>query len=110
MTPSKPAAHLSGLEKALVLPAVPNDRLGALRRLAQRIGWEIDNNEAVGGRAVAVLAVQLRLTLAEMAELAPSSDESALDEVLARRAERERRGEAVPVNHAASTRGGRSHG
>jgi hypothetical protein len=45
--------------------------LAALRRLARRLAWEIDDNPQVGGRAVAVLAVQLRATLAEIAELAP---------------------------------------
>jgi hypothetical protein len=88
MTPSKPPSHLSGLEKALVLPAVPDDRLGALRRLARRIAWEIDENPQVGGRAVAVLAVQLRAALAEIAELAPLEASSPLDEILARRAAR----------------------
>jgi hypothetical protein len=87
MTPSKPPAHLSGLEKALVLPAVPKDRLGALRRLARRLAWEIYNNPAAGGRFVAVLSVQLRATLAEIAELAPLAEESPADVIAARRVE-----------------------
>jgi hypothetical protein len=109
MTPSKPPSHLSGLEKALVLPAVPDDQLGALRRLAQRIAWEIDNNPQAGGRAVAVLAVQLRATLDQIAELAPLEDDSPLDEILRRRAERIRQGKPVPPVHAAR-RGDMRHG
>jgi hypothetical protein len=109
MTPSKPPAHLSGLEKALVLPAVPDDQLGALRRLAQRLAWEIDNNPAAGGRAVAVLAVQLRATLSEIAELAPA-EHSPVDEILARRAERARRGEPPGAPSHAVTRGTKTHG
>jgi hypothetical protein len=108
MTPSKPPAHLSGLEKALVLPAI-DDQLAALRRLARRLAWVIDENPQVGGRAVAVLSVQLRATLAEIAKLAPLSGESAVDVIAERRAERAARGEAVAPSHAA-VRGGRSHG
>jgi hypothetical protein len=107
MAPSKPQPHLSGLEKALVLPAVPDDQLGALRRLAQRLAWEVDN--VAGGRAVAVLAVQLRATLDQIAELAPLEEQSPLDHLLARRAERARAGKPVPINHA-ETRGRKLHG
>jgi hypothetical protein len=103
----KAQAHLSGLEKALVLPAVPEDRLGALRRLAQRLAWEID--EVAGGRAVAVLSVQLRQTLSEIAELAPLEEDSPVDQILARRAERIRQGKPVPPSHA-ERRGTRLHG
>jgi hypothetical protein len=109
MAPSKPEPHLSGLEKALVLPAVPDDRLGALRRLAQRIAWEIDNNPQAGGRAVAVLAVQLRATLDQIAELEPTEQDSPLDEILRRRAERLRAGKSVALSHA-ETRGTKLHG
>jgi hypothetical protein len=91
-----------------VLPVI-DDQLAALRRLARRLAWEIDENPQVGGRAVAVLSVQLRATLDEIAKLSPSSDESALDVIAARRAERERRGQAVSPSRAA-VRGGRSHG
>jgi hypothetical protein len=99
MTPRKPEARFSGLEKSLVLPSVPDDRLGALRRLAQRIAREIDNNPAAGGRAVAVLAVQLRATLSEIAELAPLEHDSPEDVIAARRAERAARGEPVAPSH-----------
>jgi hypothetical protein len=74
--------------------------LAALRRLARRLAWEIDENPAVGGRAVAVLAMQLRATLAEIAELVPLEAESPVDVLLARRAERAARGEAVAPSHA----------
>jgi hypothetical protein len=106
MTPRQ-AAAAGDLGKALVLPVI-DDRLAALQRLAKRLAWEIDNNPAAGGRAVAVLAVQLRATLDEIAKLEPPSGESALDEILARRAERQRRGE--PVSPSRAVRGGRSHG
>jgi hypothetical protein len=104
---SKAPADFCGLEKALVLPAVPDDQVGALRRLAQRLAWEIDN--VAGGRAVAVLAVQLRATLSEIAELAPA-EHSPVDEILKRRAERERRGEPPGAPSHAVTRGTKVHG
>jgi hypothetical protein len=105
---SKQAAAAGELGKALVLPVI-DDRLAALRRLAKRLAWEIDENPAAGGRAVAVLAVQLRATLDEIAKLAPPPGESALDVIAARRAERAARGEAVAPSHAA-TGGTRLHG
>jgi hypothetical protein len=110
MTP-KQAQTVADMGKTLVAPAVPDDRLGALRRLAQRLAQEIDGegNPQVGGRAIAVLAVQLRATLLEITELAPQSDESALDVIAARRAERARRGEPSAPSHAV-TRGTRQHG
>jgi hypothetical protein len=107
MTP-KQAAAASDLHKALVLPVI-DDQLAALRRLARRLAWEIDENPQVGGRAVAVLSVQLRATLAEIAKLAPLEQDSPEDVIAARRAERARCGEPVSPSHAAA-RGGRSHG
>jgi hypothetical protein len=80
----------SELGKALVLPCI-DDRLAALRRLARRLAWEIDENPQVGGRAVAVLAVQLRATLAEIGGLAPLEHDSPADVIAQRRAERARR-------------------
>jgi hypothetical protein len=105
MTP-KQAEIASGLEKAQVLPAVPDDQLGALRRLAQRLAWEIDC--VAGGRAVAVLSVQLRATLSEIAELAPLENDSPADVIAARRAERARRGVPGAMSHA--VRGEQRHG
>ena len=99
----------SGLGKTLVLPAVPDDRLNALRRLAKRIAWEIDEDEQLGGRALSVLAVQLRATLHEIEELAPTEYPSPVDEIIARRAARMARGQSVAPKRAAE-RGGRAHG
>jgi hypothetical protein len=107
MTP-KQAAAASDLGKALVLPVI-DDQLAALRRLARRLAWEIDENPQVGGRAVAVLSVQLRATLDQIAELAPLEADSPVDVLLARRAERVRQGKAVAPSRAAA-RGGRLHG
>jgi hypothetical protein len=73
------------------------------------LAWEIDENPQVGGRAVAELSVQLRATLAEIAALAPRSDESAVDVIAERRAERARQGEPVVMSHAAA-RGAKLHG
>jgi hypothetical protein len=53
-------------------------------------------------------AVQLRATLAELAELEPLGEDSPVDQILARRAERERRGESGAMGHA--VRGEQRHG
>jgi hypothetical protein len=110
MTP-KQAQTAGDLGKTLVSPAVPDDRLGALRRLAQRIAQEIDGegNQQVGGRAIAVLAVQLRQTLLEIEPLAPLEADSPADLIAARRAERERQGKPVAISHAVG-RGTKLHG
>ena len=92
-----------------MLPAVPENRLEALRRLARRLLYEIDQDEQLGGRALSVLSVQLRLTLAEIDELAPMESPSPVDLIVARRAERARQGKAVAPSRA-TPRGAAAHG
>jgi hypothetical protein len=109
MAAKRADAFDSGLGKALVLPAVPDDRLGALRRLARRLAYEIDQDEQLGGRALSVLSVQLRLTLAEISELEPLAADSPVEQILARREQRLQRGEVVGPSRAVP-RGTTAHG
>jgi hypothetical protein len=55
------------------------------------------------------LARRLDVVSAEITELAPLAEPSAVDEVLARRAERAARGDPVTPSRA-TTQGGRAHG
>ena len=67
--------------------ASSGDRLAALEAVRDRLAGMLDETDDV--RAVASLVAQLRMTLAEIAELSKGKDgESGLDELLKRRAER----------------------
>jgi hypothetical protein len=91
----------------MTMVSVTEDRLSMLQRMRARLAEQIDT--CGDERALCLLMTRLQSVLGEIAELALAGEPSAVDEILKRRAERQRRGEPVSPSRAAA-RGGRSHG
>jgi hypothetical protein len=83
------------------------DRLRTLERLRDRIAEEIDATDSLHN--LERLAARLQSVLGEIAELRPGDGLSPVDEILKRRAERDRKGLPVSVDNSAGHGVGREH-
>jgi hypothetical protein len=94
---------------ALARAAASEDRLKLLRELRTRLVNAIDEVTCV--RDLEPLARRLDAVSAEIDDLSAMREPSGspVDVIAQRRAERQRRGEAVSINHAVA-RGAKSHG